>query len=54
MKSIKRFFLSLALVGSFFGSTAAHAGIPVIDGANLVQSIQQVLAWSNQYQQMVQ
>ncbi|CAH0356074.1 P-type DNA transfer protein VirB5 [Aquabacterium sp. CECT 9606] len=54
MKSIKRFFLSLTLVGSFFGSGSAHAGIPVIDAANLAQSIQQVIAWANQYQQMVQ
>ena len=36
-----------------FGSQA-HAGIPVIDGANLANSIQQVIAWGKQYQQMVQ
>lgn len=53
MKSLKKFLLSLAFVGSFFGSQAAHAGIPVIDAANLAQAIQQVLAWSQQYQQMV-
>lgn len=54
MKSLKKFLLSLAFVGSFFGSQAAHAGIPVIDVANLAQAIQEVLAWSQQYQQMVQ
>ncbi len=54
MKSIKKFFVSLFFVGSFFGSQAAHAGIPVIDAANLAQAIQEVLAWGQQYQQMVQ
>ena len=33
---------------------AAHAGIPVSDAANLVQAIQQVAAWGQQYEQMVQ
>lgn len=32
----------------------AHAGIPVIDVANLAQAIQQVLAWAQQYEQMYQ
>lgn len=41
--------LVLALM---FGSQA-HAGIPVIDGANLANSIQQVIAWGKQYTQMV-
>lgn len=36
-----------------FGSQA-HAGIPVIDGANLANSVQQVIAWGKQYTQMVQ
>lgn len=52
MKIIKQFFFSLLLLGSFFNSNAAHAGIPVIDAANLANSIQQVLAWGQQYQQM--
>ncbi|MBY0365128.1 MAG: P-type DNA transfer protein VirB5 [Burkholderiaceae bacterium] len=41
-------------MGSFFGSQAAHAGIPVIDAANLAQAIQQVISWQQQYSQMVQ
>ena len=49
MKKILR-ILALA-TGLAFGSSA-HAGIPVIDGANLAQSIEQVLAWAQQYQQM--
>lgn len=32
----------------------AHATMPVFDHANLMQAIQQVLAWTRQYQQMVQ
>lgn len=36
------------------GSMQARAGIPVIDAANLVQAIQQVMAWTQQYQQMAQ
>lgn len=32
----------------------ARAGIPVIDFANLMQAVQQVAAWMQQYQQMVQ
>ena len=51
MKKILR-VLALA-AGLAFGSSA-HAGIPVIDGANLAQSIQQVLAWAQQYQQMAE
>jgi type IV secretion system protein VirB5 len=31
----------------------ARAGIPVIDVGNLIQSIQQTMAWLQQYQQMV-
>lgn len=42
--------------GAFMSLTPihAHAGIPVIDAANLAQAIQQVAAWVQQYQQMVQ
>lgn len=49
-KILRTFALAAALA---FGSSA-HAGIPVIDGANLAQSIQQVLAWAQQYQQMAE
>ena len=50
MKLIKKVFAAFALSATL-GS--AHAGIPVIDVANLFQSVQQVLAWVQQYQQMV-
>lgn len=53
MKTVKRFFLSFVFVSSFLSSNVAHAGIPVIDAANLVNSIQQVLAWMQQYEQMM-
>jgi type IV secretion system protein VirB5 len=32
--------------------STANAGVPVIDYANLAQSIEQVLSWARQYQQM--
>lgn len=49
---IKRFFTSFAFAGLVAVGQPAHAGIPVIDVANLQQSIQQVIAWSDQYRQM--
>jgi type IV secretion system protein VirB5 len=51
---MKRLIRYLALMFGLAGMSQAHAGIPVIDGANLAQAIQQVLAWSQQYDQMVQ
>lgn len=54
MKALKRFFVSLFVAGSIFGGNAAHAGIPVIDVANLAQAIQQVMSWAQQYQQMTE
>lgn len=53
MKSIKKLSVSLLFVCTCFGSQSAHAGIPVIDAANLAQAIQQIVAWGKQYQQMV-
>ena len=52
--------LRKSILGFVFGALMnlmpmhAHAGIPVIDAANLAQAIQQVAAWVQQYQQMVQ
>lgn len=52
--------LRRAVSGVVIGATLmlaalpARAGIPVIDVANLVNSIQQVLAWAQQAQDMVQ
>jgi type IV secretion system protein VirB5 len=51
---IKRLLSSLALVLVLLAGTEARAGIPVIDAANLANSIQQVIAWGQQYAQMVQ
>jgi type IV secretion system protein VirB5 len=50
---MKKLLKPLALVLSLFGGTEARAGIPVIDAANLANSIQQVIAWGQQYTQMV-
>lgn len=36
-----------------FAAVPARAGIPVLDAANLANSIQQVLAWSQQAQDMI-
>jgi len=36
-----------------FASVPARAGIPVIDGANLAQAIQEMIAWGQQAQQML-
>ena len=50
MRTIKRLFAVMVLAMS---STGAFAGIPVIDVSNLVQALQQVAAWSQQYTQML-
>lgn len=52
MKGKKGMFASLMLCSGLFGASAANAGIPVIDAANLVQAIQQVIAWGQQQLQM--
>ena len=54
MKTLKRLFGTFAVVLALSMGHAAHAGIPVIDAANLVQAVQQVMAWAQQYGQMVQ
>lgn len=51
---MKKLFATLAVLVSLFGSPAAHAGIPVLDAANLAQAIMEVLAWGEQYGQMVE
>lgn len=52
--SIRR-FLSTATLSALllFAALPARAGIPVIDGANLAQAIQEVMAWGQQAQQML-
>ncbi|RYF33815.1 MAG: P-type DNA transfer protein VirB5 [Cytophagaceae bacterium] len=42
--------LAMALV--FVGAGQTQAGIPVIDSANLANSVKQVIAWGTQYTQM--
>lgn len=54
MKALKRLFGAFALAFGMAAGSPAHGGIPVIDGANLAQAIQQVMAWAQQYQQMVE
>lgn len=54
MKALKKLLGAFALVFGLAAGNPAHAGIPVIDGANLAQAIQQVTAWAQQYQQMVE
>jgi len=44
----------LVLLGSAGYVPKAHAGIPVIDVANLAQAIENIVAWGQQYQQMAQ
>lgn len=53
MKHFKKLFTSLAFLFALLGGNAAHAGIPVLDVANLAQAVQQVLSWKQQYDQMV-
>ncbi|MBK9949318.1 MAG: type IV secretion system protein [Nitrospira sp.] len=57
MSRVKRTCVAMALIGIVLtGSTAKTeaSGIPVIDTANLVQSVLQALAWIQQFQQMHQ
>ena len=57
MSRVKRTCVAMALFGMVLtGSTAKTeaSGIPVIDTANLVQSVLQALAWIQQFQQMHQ
>ena len=55
-KHLRNHLLSaLLLSGLGAGFTApAHAGVPVIDVANLAQAIQQVISWGQQLEGMVQ
>lgn len=53
MKALKRLFGAFALAVGIAAGSPTYAGIPVIDAANLAQAIQQVTAWAQQYQQMV-
>ena len=52
---MKKYFSKLFAATLFMSVTmSAHAGMPVIDLANLGEAIAQVEAWSQQFSQMVQ
>jgi type IV secretion system protein VirB5 len=52
--SIRKLVSSAAVsVLMLFAALPARAGIPVIDGANLAQAIQEIIAWGQQAQQMM-
>ena len=51
MKKLLRAWVMAASLGL---AGHAHAGIPTLDVANLVSSLQQVFAWIEQYEQMMQ
>jgi type IV secretion system protein VirB5 len=52
--SIRKLLSSVALSFTLLlGANPAQAGIPVIDGTSIAQQIQQVIAWGQQAQQMV-
>jgi type IV secretion system protein VirB5 len=57
MSRVKRTCVAMALLGMVLVGPAPKteaSGIPVIDTANLVQSVLQALAWIQQFQQMQQ
>jgi type IV secretion system protein VirB5 len=57
MSRMKRTVIAMAVVGLLVVSPTSKAhstGIPVVDMANLVQSMLQALAWIQQFQQMQQ
>lgn len=52
MNAFKRLIAAVMLIFGAGMGVNANAGIPVIDAAALTQAVQQVAAWSQQYQQM--
>lgn len=51
---MKKLFRALALCLGLLGGQAAHAGIPVIDAANLAEAVENIVAWGEQYGQMAE
>lgn len=52
--NLRKFFSGAAIsLSMLFAAIPARAGIPVLDAANLANSIQQVLAWGQQAKDMV-
>jgi len=55
MTALKKCLGTIAITAGLAAGTNVHAaGIPVLDGANLAQAVQQVVAWSKQYDQMIE
>jgi type IV secretion system protein VirB5 len=54
VNALKRLLAATAAALGLLAGSAAQAGIPVIDGANLAQAVQQIMAWGEQYGQMAQ
>ena len=53
MNVVRRVLAAVVVMGVCCGVPAAKAQIPVTDVASLVQQVQQVAAWAQQYTQMV-
>lgn len=53
MRGKRGFWTALSMCGGLFGASAANAGIPVIDAANLTQSILNIVQWGTQQLHMV-
>lgn len=54
MWNLRRLVLLCAVWLGQLAAPPAHAGIPVIDSANLAQAVQELVAWAQQYEQMTQ
>lgn len=54
---LKKYLRTIALVVGLAGGSQAHAGIPVVDGMHIAESIQEqietIAQWAEQYAQMV-
>ncbi|MDV7561170.1 P-type DNA transfer protein VirB5 [Acinetobacter baumannii] len=51
---MKKIFLVAGITTALMSGNASATGIPVFDGANLAQAVQQLVSWGDQYQQMVE
>jgi len=54
MTALKKRCGAIALMAGMIAGSSVHAagGIPVLDAANLAKAVDQITAWSKQYQQM--
>lgn len=53
LKKFRSLVASLGFTFAMVLTPTAHAGIPVIDAANLAEAVEQVVAWAKQYDQMI-